>query len=219
MRMRKKKWADPFLEEHRDYIFDDPSAYKGKWHDFFHTEELHVELGMGKGGYLIKMAEMYPKAGWVGVEKDHSAAAVAARKVIDNDLPRENHRMISGNAERLGEWFAEGEIDVLHLNFSDPWPKTYTHKRRLSSSRFLELYRLVLAENGHIEMKTDNQKLFEYSVICFLENGFTLTEISVDYRREEHPEDAVTEYEQKFIDEGKPIYRLCAVRQKECVLQ
>ena len=173
--------------------------------------ELHVEIGMGKGGYLNTMAAMYPDAGWVGIERDRSAAATAARKLIeDSALTGENERMIAGNAEQLMEWFAPGEIDVIHLNFSDPWPKTYTHKRRLSSERFLAMYKVVLGTSGTIRMKTDNTGLFEDSVLYFLQNGFTFTEFSVDYRRTPHPEDAVTEYEQRFMDLGQPIYQLCA---------
>ncbi len=211
MRMRKKKWADPYLTEHTELVIPDPAVYKGKWKDLFHTGVLHVEIGMGKGGYLNTMAAMYPNEGWVGIERDRSAAATAARGLIEDETKSgENERMIAGNAESLLEWFAPGEIDVIHLNFSDPWPKTYTHKRRLSSERFLEMYRIVLGRNGVIRMKTDNVGLFEDSVLYFLQNGFTFREFSVDYRRNEHPEDAVTEYERRFMDLGQPIFQLCA---------
>ena len=209
--MRKKKWAEPYLEQHTELVIPDPAVYKGKWRELFGTEELHVEIGMGKGGYLNAMAAMYPEAGWIGIERDHSAAATAARKLIEDPvLTGENERMIAGNAEQLMEWFAPGEVDVIHLNFSDPWPKTYTHKRRLSSEKFLAMYRVVLGPSGTIRMKTDNKGLFEDSVLYFLQNGFIFTEFSVDYRRNEHPEDAVTEYEQRFMDLGQPIYQLCA---------
>lgn len=211
MRMRKKKWADPWLDAHSDYIYSDPAELKGTWHELLNCSSLHVELGMGKGDYLIHMAEMYPEEGWVGLEKDHSAAAVAARKSVDRENANlVNNRMICGNAENLANWFAEGEIDVIHLNFSDPWPKTRYHKRRLSSSQFLDLYRTLLSDKGVIIMKTDNKDLFEDSVLYFLQNGFTLTDFSVDYRRNEHAEDAVTEYESRFMELGQPIYRLCA---------
>ena len=209
--MRKKKWAEPYLEQHQEVVIPDPAVYKGKWRELLGTQELHVEIGMGKGGYLNAMAVMYPEAGWIGIERDHSAAATAARKLIEDPaLPGTNERMIAGNAEQLLEWFAPGEVDVIHLNFSDPWPKTYTHKRRLSSERFLAMYRIVLGESGTIRMKTDNKGLFEDSVLYFLQNGFIFTEFSVDYRRNDHPEDAVTEYEQRFMDLGQPIYQLCA---------
>ncbi len=215
MRMRKKKWADPWLAEHGDYAMENPTENKGKWKEIFHTDELHLEIGTGKGDYLNHMAKMYPEAGWIGIEKDRSAAATAARKAVEdetNDL--HNERLIVNDAENLEEWFAEGEIDVIHLNFSDPWPKKYTHKRRLSSERFLAMYKKILSEKGMIRMKTDNKSLFEDSVLYFLQNGFMFTEFSVDYRRNPHEEDAITEYEQRFMDLGQPIYQLCAVVQK-----
>lgn len=214
--MRKKKWADPWLQEHADYIYSDPQEYKGKWRDLLGCKELHVEIGMGKGGYLLQMAQMYPDIGWVGMEKDHSAAAVAARKSLERENPDiHNNRMIVGDAENMADWFAPGEIDVIHLNFSDPWPKKKAKKKRLSSASFLQMYTDLLSENGCIRMKTDNTGLFEDSVLYFLQNGFTFKEFYVDYRREEHPEDAVTEYEAKFMALGQPIYYLCAVPCRE----
>ena len=122
--MRKKKWAEPYIEAHEELVIPDPSVYKGKWRELLNVSELHVGIGMGKGGFLNTMAAMYPKAGWVGIERDRSAAATAARKLIEDPvLTGENERMIAGNAEQLLEWFGPGEIDVIHLNFSDPWPK------------------------------------------------------------------------------------------------
>lgn len=216
MRMRKKKWAEPFLEEHQDYALNDPGQYQGKWCELLHTEEIHLELGMGKGDYLLRMAEMYPEFGWIGVEKDRNAAAVAARKAVDAGLDKfPNTRMIVGNAEEIGNWFAEKEVDVIHLNFSDPWPKKYTHKRRLSNERFLQLYDRILKDSGQIIMKTDNQDLFESSILYFTEFGFKITEFSVDFRRKEHPEDAITEYEQRFMDIGQPIYRVIVVKSEK----
>ena len=213
MRMRKKKWADPWLEAHADYALADPSDMAGRWKQLLGCEKLHVEFCTGKGDYLNTMAAMYPEEGWVGIEKDRSAAAVAARKAIEAENPDlHNKRMIVHAAEDMENWFAPGEIDVIHLNFSDPWPKKYTHKRRLSSASFLQMYKTLLSENGTVRMKTDNQALFEDSVLYFLQNGFTLTEFSVNYRREPHEEDAVTEYEQRFMDLGQPIYMLTAAR-------
>ena len=106
-------------------------------------------------------------------------------------------------------------MDVIHLNFSDPWPKKYTHKRRLSNERFLQLYDRILKDSGQIIMKTDNQDLFESSILYFTEFGFKITEFSVDFRRKEHPEDAITEYEQRFMDIGQPIYRVIVVKSEK----
>lgn len=210
MRMRKKKWADPYLEEHSDYALSDPQELRGRWSEVLGKEEVHVEIGTGKGDYMNAMAAMYPETAWIGIEKDRSAAAVAVRKAIENGTDLDRKRMIVGDAEHLLEWFAEGEADVIHLNFSDPWPKTRYHKRRLSSKTFLDMYRVILKPEGCIRMKTDNQDLFEDSVLYFLENGFTLKEFSVNYRRNPHEEDAVTEYEQRFMEQGMPVYQLAA---------
>lgn len=210
--MRKKKWADPYLTAHPEYALPEPEQYRGNWRTLIPGRKLHLELGMGKGDYLNAMAAMYPEDCWIGVEKDHSAAAVACRKALEAEHPDlHNKRVIVGNADQVVSWFAPGEVDVIHLNFSDPWPKTHTHKRRLSSERFLELYRQILAKDGQIRLKTDNKDLFEDSVLSLLHNGFTLSEISVDYRRQEHPEDAITEYESRFLAAGQPIYQLAAV--------
>lgn len=220
MRMRKKKWADPYIAEHKERIYLNPTEYKGKWHALLNCFVLHIEIGMGKGDYLNAMATMFPKEGWVGIERDHSAAAVAVRKAVEAERPDfHNKRMICGDAEHLAEWFAEGEVQVIHLNFSDPWPKTYTHKRRLSSKHFLEIYRTLLDETGTIRMKTDNRDLFSDSVLYFQQNGFLLTEFSLDYRKKPHEEDAVTEYERRFMDLGQPIYQLCALKQKTDMVQ
>lgn len=211
MRMRKKKWADPWLEEHQDYVLSDPRELAGRWREVLACELLHVEIGTGKGDYINNMSRMYPEEGWVGIEKDRSAIAVAARKAVEDESDDlHNKRLIANQAEDMAEWFSAGEIDVIHLNFSDPWPKKHYHKRRLSSARFLQMYRTLLSEDGFIRMKTDNKDLFEASLLYFLENDFTLTEFSVDYRRREHPEDAVTEYERRFLELGQPIYQLCA---------
>ncbi|NCB34232.1 MAG: tRNA (guanosine(46)-N7)-methyltransferase TrmB [Erysipelotrichia bacterium] len=212
MRMRRKKWAQPFLYAHPEYALTDPKNNAGLWKQLLGCKRLHVEIGTGKGDYLNTMSAMYPEEGWVGIEKEHNAAAVGCRKALEDTVhDTGNRRMIIGYAEDMLEWFAPHEIDVIHLNFSDPWPKKYAHKRRLSSEKFLEMYRILLNENGSLRMKTDNKSLFEDSVLYFLEDGWQLTEFSVDYRRTPHPEDAITEYENRFMSLNQPIYQLAAV--------
>lgn len=210
MRMRKKKWAEPYLQAHTDYALDNPEENKGKWKEVLHGQKLHVEIGSGKGGYLLAMSNANPADAWVGIEKDRNAAAVAVRKQLEDEQQPGNRCMIVGEAEDLEKWFAPGEIDVIHLNFSDPWPHKRTHKRRLSAPAFLDTYRKLLAKDGYIAMKTDNKDLFEDSVICFVNAGYVFMDFSVDFRRNPHPEDAITEYEQKFMDLGQPIYQLTA---------
>ncbi|MCF0109457.1 MAG: tRNA (guanosine(46)-N7)-methyltransferase TrmB [Erysipelotrichaceae bacterium] len=210
MRMRKKPWAEPFLAEHNDVVLDDPSQMKGKWKEALHTDELHVEIGMGKGDYVNQMAALNPSWGWVGIERDRSAAAVSARKLVEE--PKANVLMIAKDAQAIEEWFAPKEIDVIHLNFSDPWPQNGYRKRRLSHAGFLAKYAGLLNDGGRIIMKTDNSGLFEFSLKEFTHNGYEIEQVWVDFRREEHPEDVITEYETRFLELGQPIYRAIFVR-------
>jgi tRNA (guanine-N7-)-methyltransferase len=175
------------------------------WKKHLNCEVLHVEIGSGKGDYWSKMAHQNPDHGWVAIEKDRNVAATCLRKYIDEILP--TMALINSDAKDIASWFALGEIDVLHLNFSDPWPKKGHSKRRLSHFVFLKAYDRLLSAYGEIQMKTDNSALFEFSCVEMSNYGFVCKELSVDYRRTEHPEDAITEYEQRFLDLNQPIYR------------
>lgn len=205
MRMRKKAWAEPYLEEHPEFVTARPQEFAGQWKQRLHCDRLRVEIGSGKGDYLTKMAAMNPQEGWIGIEKEHNVAAIAVKKALGQ--PHENMAFIAQDADQIGTWFAEGEIDVIHLNFSDPWPKSGYAKRRLSHARFLKQYAALLSVEGRVIMKTDNPKLFEFSLTEFSREDWLLEEVSVNFRREAHPEDAITEYEQKFMDLNQPIYR------------
>lgn len=205
MRMRKVKWAVDYLKN-GNKVAAQPESMKGSWKSVLNCEKLHVEIGCGKGNYSLSMAKMYPDEGFIAIEKNESAAGIAAKK-FDEFSELNNLILIHGDAAVIQEWFEKGEVDVIHLNFSDPWPKKRNAKRRLSSSSFLKQYITILSKDGQIQMKTDNKDLFEYSVIEFQNAGFMMLEISVDYRRNEHNEDAVTEYEEKFIAQNMPIYR------------
>ena len=204
MRVRNIPWAKDYLPTQPCFI-QNPSEYKGKWKELLNTNTLKIEIGSGKGDYWKQMSEMYPETGWVGIEKNTSIAALAIKKVEDDF--KENRRFINMDAANLEEWFEEKEIDTIHLNFSDPWPKKRNMKRRLSHHSFLNVYKKLLSDDGRIIMKTDNTKLFEYSILEFQNSGFILEEIYLDFRKEEHNEDAITEYESKFMKKGQPIYR------------
>ncbi len=205
MRMRRVQWAIDYLQQAECRI-KDPSGLKGKWKEFLQTDVLHVEIGCGMGNYSLQMSKMYPEQGFVAIEKNDTAAGKAAKK-YDEDTEKGKLLFIHGDAAQIEEWFDENEVDVIHLNFSDPWPKKRNAKRRLSSHSFLEQYKHILSENGTIQMKTDNSKLFSYSLLEFQNAGFKMKEIDVDYRSITHDEDAFTEYEQKFVEKGQPIYR------------
>ena len=205
MRMRKKSWAEPFLAEHEEVVVASPASMKGHWRARLNKDNLHLEIGCGKGDYFTHMAAMYPESGWIGVEKNINVAAIAAKKLVDSN--NVNQLLIAMDAEKIDEWFDHGEVDVIHLNFSDPWPKAGYKKRRLSHRRFIEVYENLLSDKGQIIMKTDNRKLFEFSLLEFAQCNFILTDVSVDFRAEEHPEDVMTEYETKFVQLNQPIYR------------
>lgn len=206
MRMRKLPWAEEYIRQ-ADIVIKEQTKYKGTWKQKLSCTQLHVEIGCGKGDYLLHMSEKDMENGWIGIEKDSNVMAIAARKYDRKPQQNQNVAFLLGDAQALQEWFDIGEIDVLHLNFSDPWPKKRAHKKRLSHASFITMYREVLAQNGEIQMKTDNSSLFEFSLLQFQEGGWYLHDISVDYRRTQHDEDAVTEYEQRFMDLNQPIYR------------
>ena len=211
-RMRSKKWSLPWINNHPELVLQNPVRYKDNWKKQLHGQQLHLEIGSGKGAYLNKMAELYPSDAWIGLEREIPAIAMAARySYEENPLSFNNKVFILGDAKQLEDWFDKGEVNYIHLNFSDPWPKKYTHKRRLSSDLFLSIYMHILADDGQIIMKTDNRSLFEDSLVYFSQAGFELQLVQLDYRKDEHLDDAITEYEQKFMDLNQPIYR-CIVK-------
>lgn len=210
--MRKVKWAVDYLEEAHTLILE-PASVKGQWKECLHCERLHVEIGCGKGNYSLNMSNLYEAEGFIAIEKNESAAGIAAKKFDEVKGENSNLCLIQADAQNISEWFEEGEVDVIHLNFSDPWPKKRYAKRRLSSNVFLEQYAKILSDHGQIQMKTDNSSLFEYSLIEFQNAGYKMTDISVDYRREVHEEDVMTEYEEKFVGLGQPIYRCVWVKE------
>lgn len=205
MRMRKKPWAEEMIARRSDCVIAAPERYRGTWSRFSRDGSVHLEIGAGKGDYWIAMAHQYPASAWIAVEKDRSCAAIALKKSLDDTT--DNMKLIIGDAGALADWFAEAEVDVIHLNFSDPWPKKRQAKRRLTARTFLAVYRRILKPQGELILKTDNPGLFEFSLLSAQQDGWTLKEVSVDWRREEHPEDAVSEYERGFMAQGQPIYR------------
>ena len=210
--MRNKPWAIDYLKEQPVVVLS-PEEYKGNWKEVLKKDSIHLEIGSGKGDYWLKMSELYPEQGWIGVEKDKSVSTIAIKKVENESYV--NKRFVVGDAELVENWFEEGEIDVIHLNFSDPWPKKRNAKRRLTHFRFLTSYDKILSDDGCIIMKTDNKSLFEYSLVQFSYENWLLEEVSVDFRSAVHDEDVMTEYETKFVSMGMPIYRAVWRKRKE----
>ena len=190
------------------YVIHDEESKKGHWHEIFGNDNpIHIEIGMGKGTYIMECARRNPDINYIAIEKFDSVLLRALEKVKEDDIP--NLRLCIIDAMEIRESFADDELDRIYLNFSDPWPKKHHAKRRLTSPLFLEQYRHILKKNGEIHFKTDNRGLFEYSLETFNECGYKLSNISLDLHKdlEKYPFNITTEFEDKWSKLG-PIYRL-----------
>lgn len=210
MRMRKKKWQDNFLSQDIKYLIKEPSRFKSNWKKYFNFQTMHLEIGSGKGDYWLKMASMYPDILFIAIEKDPACVAVSLKKALELNL--NNALIIIGDASNLLDFFGEKEVDILHLNFSDPWPKKGHHKRRLTANSFIDDYRFILVNNGEIQLKTDNSDLFGYSISSLSMAKFICIDCNLDFRKTAKEFDAISEYEQKFMDLGQPIYRCVFIK-------
>lgn len=208
MRLRNKPWAQDFIQAHPEVVIANPEARKGKWHEEFgNSNPVHVEVGTGKGQFVIGMAKQNPNINYIGIELYDSVIVVALEKVLEQEaLP--NLRLLNVNGKDLTEYFEKGDIHQVYLNFSDPWPKTRHAKRRLTHKNFLTLYRDLMPEGGEVHFKTDNRGLFEYSLMSMTDFGMQLKLVSLDLHAEEPEDNVRTEYEEKFAAKGQPIYRL-----------
>ena len=189
-------------------LISDPEERKGKWRELMpEAKEVFLELGCGKGRFTVDTALSEPDVLLIAVEKVPDAMVVAMERAMDAGL--KNVFFVDGDAALLPDMFASGEVDRLYINFCDPWPKSNQKKRRLTHGNFLKQYRRVLADGGQIHFKTDNDKLFAWSVEEIPQFGFQLSEVTTDL----HKDGAVgvmTDYERKFFNEGKNINRCVA---------
>ena len=199
MRLRNVKNAEDILKESHYYV-DDPQLWKGQWKKLFSQGPIHLEIGCGKGQFLIEMAKKNPDICFLGMEYEESVLVRAIQKANCEDLP--NLRFLCWDAARILEIF-DHEISVMYLNFSDPWPKKRHTKRRLTSSPFLKEYDFIFEGDPVILQKTDNLTFFGFSLEEFSKNGYILDRICFDLAKEES---VCTEYEEKFRKEGNPIY-------------
>lgn len=210
MRLRNKPWAREMLDSHPEYVVSSPEQHRGKWNKVFEKDQpIHIEVGTGKGRFITEMAKANPHINYLGIEVYESVIVSALDRLIGAELP--NLKLLNINGEKLTEYFAKGDVSRVYLNFSDPWPKTRHAKRRLTYMSFLKLYEDILVENGEIHFKTDNQGLFEYSLVSFSEYGLLLKYISLDLHNSDFEGNIMTEYEEKFSQKGSRIYR-CEVQ-------
>lgn len=204
MRLRNVRGSSEIIEKCL-YVIKNPNEYKGKYSLLFGNDNpIHIEIGMGKGDFIINMAKKYPKINFIGIEKFDSVLVRAIEK-LEEDIP--NLRFIRMDATDIEEIF-DKEIDTLYLNFSDPWPKNRHEHRRLTSLRFLKRYDSLFKCDKNIIMKTDNRKLFEFSIISFTDYKYKIEEISLDLYNDNIKDNVQTEYERKFHDRGFPIYKI-----------
>lgn len=205
MRLKHVKGAEEVILN-STYVILNPEKYKGNFKTVFNNENpIHVEIGMGKGDFLIKLAKQNPDINFIGIEKYDSVLVRAIQK-IENDFLK-NIRFIRMDAMNIENVFMT-EIDTIYLNFSDPWPKARHEKRRLTSSPFLIKYDKIFKDKKHIVMKTDNRKLFEFSIISFVNYGYKIKDISLNLYDDELKDNIPTEYETKFASLGYPIYKI-----------
>lgn len=203
MRLRKIKGASQKVNNSK-YVIENYKDYKGKWNKVFNNNNpIKIEIGMGKGNFIINNAIKYPDINFIGIEKYDSVLVRGIEKLEDKDLP--NLRIIMMDAKEIEEVF-DHEIDTLYLNFSDPWPKKRHTLRRLTSPIFLELYDNIFKNDKVIIQKTDNRKLFEYSLTSFVEHNYKIEKISLDLYSDDIKDNIPTEYEEKFSSKGQCIY-------------
>ena len=207
MRLRNVKNKEEILSA-SSYLVDNPYENIGKWSKVFgNNKPIHIEIGMGKGQFIIENAIKYPEINFIGIEKFDSVLARSLPKIPEG---LDNLLIIRMDALNIEKVFSK-EISRIYLNFSDPWPKKRHHLRRLSSKVFLEKYDLIFKGDKEIYQRTDNQGLYIYSLMSYSEHGYILSDISFDLHKDK--DDLITtEYEDKFSLKGMPIYSVVATK-------
>lgn len=207
MRLKHVKNADKVVEKGIYYV-SNPKEYKGCWNGLFGNDnDIYIEIGMGKGDFIIENAIKYPGINFIGIEMYDSVMIRAVQK--SNELELSNLKLVKIDATYIEEVF-DKEISRIYLNFSDPWPKDRHAKRRLTSKRFLERYDKIFKSIPNIIMKTDNVDLFNFSLESLKEYGYDIEYSTNDLYREDISDNIATEYEKKFVERGVKINKLVA---------
>ena len=209
MRLKKVKNAKEMVQNSSYYV-ENPLEIKGKWDDLFERKQpIHIEIGMGKGKFIINMAKKYPDINFIGIEKYDSVLVKAIKQLDELDEKLSNLKLLLFDAENISEVF-EKEIELIYLNFSDPWPKSKHEKRRLTSNTYLRKYDSLFKNEKRIIQKTDNRTFFDFSLQSIEEYGYTIDEVTYDLYSLNDSDNVTTEYEEKFNSIGTPINRLKA---------
>ncbi|MEY8339416.1 tRNA (guanosine(46)-N7)-methyltransferase TrmB [Lachnospiraceae bacterium 62-35] len=213
MRLRHIPGAEKQIAE-SPYVIQEPEAKKGKWHEVFGNHNpIEIEVGMGKGKFIMELANSHPDINYIGIERYSSVLLRGLQKRKEMELS--NIYFMCIDAKEMENIFAPGEISRIYLNFSDPWPKDRHAKRRLTAPGFLEVYDKILKSDGEVEFKTDNRPLFEFSLESVRESGWIIQYHTFDLHNSRYAEgNVMTEYETRFAAEGHPICKLAAFRRK-----
>lgn len=213
MRLRNVKGSREAIAEN-EFVIQEPEKNKGNWKSVFGNDHpIYIEIGMGKGQFLMKLAEQNPNINYIGIEKYSSVLIRALQK--RQELELNNLYLIRFDADFINDIFDKDEIDRIYLNFSDPWPKDRHAKRRLTSKQFLNRYDQFLAPDGEVIFKTDNIDLFQFSLEQVEESGWILVNHTFDLHHSEYVEgNIMTEYEKKFVSLGTKINRMVIKRKK-----
>lgn len=215
MRLRNIPGADDVIQSHPIAVKQE-KEHKGAWHQLFKNDHpIHIEIGMGKGQFLLTLAKQNPDINYIGIERYSSVLLRALEKYDTEEFCNlTNIRFICMDAMELPEVFAPDEVAKIYLNFSDPWPKARHARRRLTSTRFFEQYDKVLVSDGVVEFKTDNRALFEFSLEQVEEANWQLLGSTFDLHHDDKMNvgNVMTEYEEKFSSMGNPIHKLIATR-------
>ena len=206
MRLRNIPGADEVVSN-SSYCIQEPVQLKGGWHEFLENDNpIHIEVGMGKGRFIMDLAALHPDINYIGIERYDSVIVRALERIPDSVT---NLKLIRMNAIDIDKIF-DKEVCTIYLNFSDPWPKKRHALRRLTSRVFLEKYEEIFKGEKNIYQKTDNQNLFEYSIINLTNYGYKIEDISLDLHNSQIEGNIETEYEKKFSESGNKIYYLHA---------
>jgi tRNA (guanine-N7-)-methyltransferase len=208
MRLRNVRGSRETIVE-SEFVIKDETSQKGRWREIFGNDNpIYIEIGMGKGMFIMEQARQNPDINFIGIEK-YSSVLVRAIEKREQETEMKNLYFIRMDAEYIADVFEKSEVAYIYLNFSDPWPKDRHAKRRLTSTQFLARYEQILAENGGVTFKTDNVMLFDFSLEQVKEAGWELVNYTRDLHHSEYAEgNIMTEYEKKFSSMGNPICRL-----------
>lgn len=206
MRMRYKPWAEDYLKKEPN-IVDIDGSHAGRISEWFDNDQpIYIEVGSGMGQFITTLAAKHPEINFISMEREKSVMIKVLDKVIEQGLT--NIKLICNDAIELNDYFKDGEVSRLYLNFSDPWPKKRHTKRRLTYQTYLALYKQVLKDDGEIHFKTDNRGLFAYSLESMSQFGMYFTKMNLNLHDEDDEDNILTEYEQKFSEKGSRIYRM-----------